>query len=567
MSTDLKTPPSQTHGLAPRLRFQLDAREPAIEQMCELSKLTGLSFQCIDAHTGVLLTQTEQHLEFELPRSIRYGILSMPDSGKSQVFTFSSGLIVYVPALPELDGIPVVAVGCVLSGTNELSHLIHDRETTTAPNTTGSNAASPQSVLEFSEIANIADANHWSEQQVIDWLTQLKHCDADLLQNIINSATIAEAKQSDSRDEIDQLTEQVERAYGETSFFHGLTTQLQVSRSSIDVAELCLDRLSDFIPAAGSAIIMSPSNGHREVLTKGDLPFEAVEFFDILQQVEADRSRPIVRNQIAGSLLGERFPDLANFVLVEISDGTHDSGWIIACNSNQDFGPAEGNLLHSVATLLATHHRNRELYHELEDMLLQFTSSLVSTLDAKDPYTRGHSERVAQIAKRIAEELGLPEPDVEDIHQAGLLHDIGKIGVHDAVLQKEGKLTDAEFEHVKEHPVIGYRILKGMKRMKNVLPGVRHHHEDFAGTGYPDRLAGSEIPLMARILAVSDSYDAMRSDRPYRQGLPVERIEDIFRCGADQQWDPVIIEAYFRAREDIREIGNGGVADQSPDGE
>jgi HD-GYP domain-containing protein (c-di-GMP phosphodiesterase class II) len=161
----------------------------------------------------------------------------------------------------------------------------------------------------------------------------------------------------------------------------------------------------------------------------------------------------------------------------------------------------------------------------------------------------------------------LPEPDVEDIHQAGLLHDIGKIGVHDAVLQKEGNLTDAEFEHVKEHPVIGYRILKGMKRMKNVLPGVRHHHEDFAGTEYPDRLAGSEIPLMARILAVSDSYDAMRSDRPYRQGLPVERIEDIFRCGADQQWDPVIIEAYFRAREDIREIGNGGVADQSPDGE
>lgn len=140
-----------------------------------------------------------------------------------------------------------------------------------------------------------------------------------------------------------------------------------------------------------------------------------------------------------------------------------------------------------------------------------------------------------------------------------MLHDIGKIGVNDAILQKEGRLTSEELDEVKKHPEIGYNILCGLKSLRPLLPGVRSHHENYAGGGYPDGLAGEAIPLMARILAVADAYDAMRSDRPYRQGLPVEKIEEIFNNNHRGQWDPAIIAAYFRVRGEILELGQSGI--------
>jgi HD-GYP domain-containing protein (c-di-GMP phosphodiesterase class II) len=184
--------------------------------------------------------------------------------------------------------------------------------------------------------------------------------------------------------------------------------------------------------------------------------------------------------------------------------------------------------------------------------MLGFVRSFVSTLDAKDPYTRGHSERVALIARRLGKEMGLPEDELRTIHLSGLLHDIGKIGVDDRILRKAGALTDEEFEQIKKHPTIGYNILSGLKNLRPVLPGVRNHHENYDGSGYPDGLAGEEIPLLARVLAVADGYDAMGSDRPYRKGLPVERIDAVFHRGNGEQWDPVVLDAYFRCRDDVR---------------
>ena len=549
MTPNVVSTPPKTWALEPRLRFRSDAQVPAIEQLNSLAELTGLSFRCVDSHTGLLLSTAGGGLEYAWPWAIRSQLTGLTEGGPCQVASFASGLVAYAVPLSDIDDIPVAAVGCVLSGASPIARALHSQD-----------SADIAAIYEFPEIVSLADANEWDEQQLVAWLKQLAHCDARLLRNMLNGATTMHRNQADHRREVDDLAEQVERAYAETSFVHSLTTRLQVSRRSLDVAEQCLDRLNDFVPAAASAIVFKPFQGRRDLLTLGKLPFPPADLLELIRQFEQhDWTRPIVHNQVSSSLFGDRFPELKNFVLVRISDGNHEAGWLFTCNSKTDFGAAEGNLLHSVATLVATHHRNREMYHELEDMLLQFISSLVSTLDAKDRYTRGHSERVAAIAKRLATELELPTSDCDDIHQAGLLHDIGKIGINDAVLQKPGKLTEAEFEHLKEHPVIGYRILQGLKRLDRVLPGVRHHHEDFAGTGYPDRLAGSEIPLMARILAVADAYDAMRSDRPYRKGMPIDRIEEIFRCGANQQWDPEVINAYFRARDDVRVIGDNGV--------
>jgi HD-GYP domain-containing protein (c-di-GMP phosphodiesterase class II) len=140
------------------------------------------------------------------------------------------------------------------------------------------------------------------------------------------------------------------------------------------------------------------------------------------------------------------------------------------------------------------------------------------------------------------------------IYMAGLLHDIGKIGIDDAVLRKPGKLTEAEFDHIKQHPELGYRILADMHELADVLPAVLHHHEQWDGKGYPFKLAGEQIPLIARILAVADAYDAMSSDRPYRRGMPLERVEELFQLGSFQQWDGEVIKAYFTANADIKKI-------------
>src|SRR5262249_18047695 len=149
------------------------------------------------------------------------------------------------------------------------------------------------------------------------------------------------------------------------------------------------------------------------------------------------------------------------------------------------------------------------------DLLVGLARSLTTAIDAKDNYTYGHSERVARTAVELGRELGLGRDDLGDIYLAGLLHDVGKIGIRDTVLHKPGPLTPEEREHIQQHVTIGYSILADLRQIHNILPGVLYHHERYDGTGYPDGLAGENIPLLARILAVADGYDAMSHPRPY----------------------------------------------------
>jgi HD-GYP domain-containing protein (c-di-GMP phosphodiesterase class II) len=141
--------------------------------------------------------------------------------------------------------------------------------------------------------------------------------------------------------------------------------------------------------------------------------------------------------------------------------------------------------------------------------------------------------------------LDLPESSRQEIYLAGILHDIGKIGIPDHVLLKAGPLTDEEYETIKQHPVIGYRIIEQLSKLNFTLPGILHHHERWDGNGYPHKLKGEEIPLVARILAVADSFDAMTSSRPYRHHMPLERARKIISEGAGVQWDPDIVRVFL----------------------
>lgn len=186
--------------------------------------------------------------------------------------------------------------------------------------------------------------------------------------------------------------------------------------------------------------------------------------------------------------------------------------------------------------------RGIKLQAERNNQLLEsYFATLAAALDARDPYTAGHSLRVAEYAVKIGELAKLPEEQIHDLRKSALLHDIGKIGTRDAVLLKDGKLSDEEWKQMKQHPVLGESILKQIEpvdAMAAFLPGVRSHHERYDGAGYPDGLQGEEIPLFGRIIAVADAYDAMTSDRPYRKGLESERALTILEEGRGTQWDP-----------------------------
>jgi len=184
------------------------------------------------------------------------------------------------------------------------------------------------------------------------------------------------------------------------------------------------------------------------------------------------------------------------------------------------------------------------LVEELKDLNWSTITTLARTIDAKSPWTAGHSERVSQMSVALARVMGLSEVELERLYRGGLLHDIGKIGVPLTIIDKKGRLTDEEMAVMKSHVTIGARILEPLTALEDVLPIVLYHHERFDGKGYEAGLAGTDIPLLARILCVADSYDAMRSDRPYRTGRsPDETLEEIALC-AGSQFDPDAVEAF-----------------------
>ncbi|RYG23650.1 diguanylate cyclase, partial [bacterium] len=180
----------------------------------------------------------------------------------------------------------------------------------------------------------------------------------------------------------------------------------------------------------------------------------------------------------------------------------------------------------------------------LQDASFATIQALAAAVDAKDPYTKGHSLRVAEMARDLCAYLGGAADEIDQIYRAGTLHDVGKIGVPDAILKKPGRLDDEERRLMETHPALGEIIVRKVPQLEDLLPGVRHHHERYDGKGYPDGLAGEAIPRMARLLAVADTYDAMTSDRPYRKGLGVEIALSEIAKGAGTQFDPEMAHAF-----------------------
>lgn len=186
-----------------------------------------------------------------------------------------------------------------------------------------------------------------------------------------------------------------------------------------------------------------------------------------------------------------------------------------------------------------------KMNENLEKSYMDSIEILRHTVEAKDPYTRGHSDRVSEYAVLLGKKLNLTNEDIEKLKIGGLFHDIGKIGIPDSILLKESKLTDEEYIKIKEHPVIGYNILENADMFKNILDIIKYHHERFDGNGYPEKLAGENIPYLSRITSVVDSFDAMTSRRSYRDSLPMDVVKSEILQNFGSQFDPEIGIAFL----------------------
>lgn len=220
--------------------------------------------------------------------------------------------------------------------------------------------------------------------------------------------------------------------------------------------------------------------------------------------------------------------------------------------SEERYGRSDFNLLATLADEAGIAIENAKLYGSVKRTYFETVQALSRAIEASDEYTRGHSDRVTKISMEIAKHLKLGRKRIETLKFAGILHDIGKIGVIKEVLHKPAKLSDLEFALIKNHPAMGEEIIKPVAFLDNIRPVIRHHHERFDGRGYPDGLAGNDIPLLSRIIAVADTFDAMTSHRPYRSALSSEAaIAEIKKC-AGTQFDPEIVQAFLEISGSLR---------------
>ncbi len=266
---------------------------------------------------------------------------------------------------------------------------------------------------------------------------------------------------------------------------------------------------------------------------------------------------------LAGGLLARRITTpLRNLAEVTSAVAAGDLARRVPVRSRNELGRLGDNFNQMAAEIERYVGSLRSALQENQELLVDAIRALAAAIDAKSPYTRGHSERVGQYAVAIGRHLGLDEEELRKLQISALLHDVGKIGIEDAILQKPGSLTEVEFAQMRAHPLKGAAIVSPIKRLKEMLAGIRSHHENWSGGGYPDGLVGEEIPLVARVIAAADVFDAMTTHRPYQRALGLESVYARIRELAGTRLDPAVVAAFFAAIEagDLVPLGQMEVA-------
>lgn len=240
-----------------------------------------------------------------------------------------------------------------------------------------------------------------------------------------------------------------------------------------------------------------------------------------------------------------------NIICVPVKARGRVIGVLEAINkeNGENFNEEDLSLFSSLADQVAIALDNARLYQDLEELFFQTAESLAHAIEKRDPYTGGHTQRVTSYGMSIAKYLEIKPIERKWLRIASVLHDIGKIGIEDQILKKSGNLSPEEFEIIKQHSIMGAEIIEPIRQLRDIVPGIKYHHEKVDGNGYPEGLKGDSIPLLAKIVAVADTYDAMTTDRPYRKALTKdEAFQELKRC-AGTQFDERVVNAFIKAYE------------------
>ncbi len=233
-------------------------------------------------------------------------------------------------------------------------------------------------------------------------------------------------------------------------------------------------------------------------------------------------------------------------VPLKVKDKTIGVAEVLNKRGGKSFTQEDLELFEAMGRQIAIALENANLYKELDELFMSSIKSIVAAIDAKDPYTEGHSKRVVEYSMMIAKGMDFRLDDLKQVELSSILHDVGKIGIPDRILGKKGMLTKKERFYIEKHPIMGAEIIKPIEKLKDLVPNVLHHHERYDGNGYPLGLKSGEIPLISRIITVADCFDAMTSDRPYRKALPLDRAMAEIRDLAGQQFDPTVSAVFLR---------------------
>ena len=350
-------------------------------------------------------------------------------------------------------------------------------------------------------------------------------------------------------DENEGLADEVLRGYEQLNLIYDFTQQIVQFTDAEEIEKTLLGRLAGLLRA--SAVLVAGADGNyrvynaslRAVAPDADTQSLINRLAEQVEMVQQSRTLSVHSSPAACVLLGPlvRLDDQVDAVLAirHAGAGEFTSGDMLMIESLLAFG---GQII-----------SNAEVHERLRRMSLESTRALVAAIDKKDHYTSGHSERVGLLAKLVGQRLGLPSDKLRILEMSGLLHDVGKIGIPEGILCKPGKLTNEEYDIIKEHPRMGWEILKPIASFDEVLDGVLYHHENPDGSGYPEGRARGEIPLFARIIHVVDVFDALTSTRSYRVRFSLERACNILQEEAGNRLESDIVAIFLEALPELRQ--------------
>ncbi|MFH1076498.1 MAG: HD domain-containing phosphohydrolase [Pseudomonadota bacterium] len=365
--------------------------------------------------------------------------------------------------------------------------------------------------------------------------------------------------------ELHEMAGELAQSFEELSLYSRVANQLK----SVKFTRLMQQHLvDDLLRSMRSDLVFVDLPQHAEYSVLCSIPQFAEQIKDVEHFVQAlVRSIPphnkaggeddyfIVNDSVATPEYEPIYAKQYRFLAVPIRHSDEFYGWLglASFNMKELFRRSELSLLISISEQLAVVIANVDLYRDLEQFVINVVRSLVCTIEAKDVYTRGHSERVSRYSLAIAERLGIESRQRDILNWAAILHDIGKIGIPESILNKTAQLTDEEYAIIKQHPEKGYTILEPLDQISESLVGILHHHERYDGTGYPKGLKGSGIPLFARIIAVADTFDAIASTRAYRPAKSIHDALRILQQVAGTQLDPDIVKIFGEIFPDLEQ--------------